>query len=79
MDFSEYKPNETIWDEDREDIRLIKRVIEYRLSEIDKRLILLYAEMKSYKEVGKALRVSTSTAYSKVKEVRNKIMEIIAQ
>ena len=53
----EYKPDETIWNEDDEDMTLLKKSL-MKLNESDRIIMLLYAETQSLREVGKMLGVS---------------------
>lgn len=44
------------------------------LSEPDKIILYLYAELQSYRKVGKLLNVSFATIYKTINEIRNKIL-----
>lgn len=76
-DLEQYRPNETIWCSDTYEILRIKQLIAYRLSEVERRIILLYAELGSCKKLGDLLNVSTSTAYLQVKKIQKKIIDLL--
>ena len=68
-----YKPNEDPFDEDDENVRIIKQIIFKDLNDIEKRLIILYTEYSSFRKVAKMLNISTSTVYIYVNNIRKKI------
>lgn len=45
-----------------------------KLNEPDKIILYLYAELQSYRKVGKLLNVSFATIYKTINEIRNKIL-----
>lgn len=71
----EYKPDNSIFTEEDEHINKLKNII-YSLTEPEKRIILLYAELGTFRKLGKELGVSTSSAYLKIKDIRNKIKSL---
>ena len=71
----EYKPDNSLFTEEDEDINKLKNII-YSLTEPEKRIILLYAELGTFRKLGKELGVSTSSAYLKVLDIRNKIKSL---
>lgn len=71
---SEYSPNEDIFTSDNVMMVKLKRIIMNDLDEIDKRVILLYADLSSQRKVADILGVSTSTVNNKIKEIREKII-----
>ena len=52
----------------------LRRVIYTELSESDRRIILLYAELGSQRKVGKVLGCSASTVNQKIKQLRELII-----
>ena len=61
----EYKPDETIWNKDDEDMTLLKKSL-MKLNESDRIIMLLYAETQSLREVGKMLGVSHTIIFKEI-------------
>jgi len=73
----EYAPDYSIFDEDSDEIRRIKRVIFNELSETERRIILSYAQLGNIRDTAKLFKVSSTTIYTEIKRIRNKIYEYI--
>lgn len=73
----EYELDDTIWNTDLPIVRRLKQIIFNDLSETDKRIILLYAELSSQRKVGKQLGVSTATINKQITNIRKKIYDIL--
>ena len=71
----DYKPDNTIWSNEDERVNAIKNVIYTKLDEVDRRIIILYAELGSLRKLGKELGISASSAYLKIKDIKKKILE----
>lgn len=71
----DYKPDNDLFSEEQEKINKLKNIIYNNLSEVDKRIILMYAELGSLRKLGKELGVSPSTALFRIRDIRNKINE----
>lgn len=71
----EYKPDNSLFTEEDEYINKLKNII-YSLTEPEKRIIIMYAELGTFRKLGKELGVSTSSAYLKVLDIRNKIKSL---
>lgn len=71
--YDEYKEDDTIFSEEEPLTKEIKRIIFHSLDEVDRRIILLYAELQSLRKLGKVLGVSASSAFFKVADIKNKI------
>lgn len=69
----EYKPNDSIFDEDEEKIRKLKKIIYNNLDETERRIILEYAEIGNSRDCAKLFKVSPTTIYLRIKEIQNKI------
>ena len=69
-----YRPNEDIFDEDSDRVRRLKFVIYNCLNEIDRRVILLYAELQTQRKLAAELGVSASTVNKLLKEIKRKIL-----
>lgn len=75
----EYAPSTDIFQTDTEITRKIKVIIQERLTEPERRIILMYADTASCEKVGKALGVSTTTAWLYIKKIKNKILQWLKQ
>lgn len=73
--FEDYQPDNDIFSEEPEVVAKLKDVIFNRLSEIDRRVILLYAELQSQRKVAKLLGVSASTVNILIRRIRKEILE----
>lgn len=73
----EYAPDYSIFDEDSDDIRRIKRIIFNELTETERRIILSYAQLSNIRDTAKLFQVSSTTIYTEIKKIRNKIYEYI--
>lgn len=69
----DYQPSDDIFNDEDELIDKLKHIIYLKLNEVDKRIILMYAELKSLRKLGMELGISVSSAWLKIKEIRNKI------
>ena len=69
----DYQPSDDIFNEEDELINKLKHIIYLKLNEVDKRIILMYAELKSLRKLGMELGISVSSAWLKIKEIRDKI------
>ena len=69
-----YRPNEDIFDEDSDRVRRLKFVIYNCLNEIDRRVVLLYAELGTQRKLARELGVSASTVNKLLKEIKRKIL-----
>ena len=71
----EYLPDDDLFSVEDERMNALKHIIYEKLSETDKRVILLYAELGSQREVGRKLGVSASTVNILIKRIRNEILK----
>ena len=69
----DYQPSDDIFNEEDELIDKLKHIIYLKLNEVDKRIILMYAELKSLRKLGLELGISVSSAWIKINEIRDKI------
>ena len=70
---NEYEPAFDILTEEDNLTYQIKRIIFEDLDITERRIILLYAEKESMREVGKALGISTSKTHQLITAIRTKI------
>lgn len=73
----EFRPNYDIFDEDEIEIKNIKKVIFNELDETERRIILSYAEIGNIRDTAKLFMVSSTTIWSKIKEIQNKIKSFL--
>lgn len=69
----DYEPK-GMWSEDGEEMDRLKEAI-WNLPEVEKRVILLYTDLQSYRRVGRYLGVSSTTAFNLIKKIKEKILE----
>lgn len=67
----EYHPD--IFDQDEERVRLVKQILS-SLNQVDRTIIVLYAECQSYRKLGKALGLSHMTIRKEVLRIRAHIL-----
>lgn len=72
----DYVCDGTIFDNDEEMVSRLKWVIQYRLNQVDRTIIILYADCASYAKLGKRLGISHTTAREEVLRIRNRIQDI---
>lgn len=71
----DYAPDNTIFSNESPEINKIKNIIYNDLDEVDRRIIILYAELGSLRALGKELGVSASSAWLKIRDIKKKILE----
>ena len=69
----EYKPNNSIFDEDDEEVKKIKYIIYNKLSETDRRIILAYSEIGNIRDTAKLFKVSPTTIWNMIKNIKRQI------
>lgn len=75
---SDYKPHsDDIFNEDTALLSLLKVIIFNELTEAEKRVLLLYSELGTQRDVAKQLNVSASSINIYLKKIRAKIAQII--
>ena len=67
----DYQPSDDIFNDEDELINKLKHIIYLKLNEVDKRIILMYAELKSLRKLGMELGISVSSAWIKINEIRD--------
>ena len=71
----EYEYNNSIFNEDSPQINRIKYIINHELNDIDKRILIIYAECSTYRSTAKKLNVSVGTIRNRIISIRKKILE----
>lgn len=73
----EYKPSSGLFNEDDIFIDRIKKIIYNELSETERRIILCYAEIGNIRDLASLFKVSTTTMWHQVNNVKKKIKDIL--
>ena len=73
----DYQPDRTIFRRDDMRTHRVKEVIASRLTEVDRRIILLYAETGSVRDTAALLGCSRSEAQRHIQRIRNLIINEI--
>lgn len=68
-----YIPDDSLFSEEEPMMNKLKHII-YSLPEPDKRIILMYAELRSLRKLAAELGVCASTAHAKIRDIREKIL-----
>lgn len=71
----EYKYNPDIMSSDDTRVARIKEIIDTKLSQVDKTIILLYVDCQSYRQLGKKLNLSHMTCRREVIRIKKIILE----
>jgi len=70
----DYAFDPSIFTDEDERARRVKWIIDNRLSQVDKTLILLYADCASYRKLGARLHLSHMTARKEIQRIKAVIM-----
>lgn len=71
----DYAWNPDIMCKDDERVARLKEIIDRKLSQVDKTIILLYADCQSYRKLGKKMRLSHMTIRREVIRIKRIILE----
>ena len=71
----EYSYNPDIMNEEDERLTRVKKIIDQKLSLVDKTIILLYVDCQSYRKLGARLGVSHMTIRREVQRIKNIILK----
>ena len=74
---AEYAEDDDVFNEEKPITKHLKYIIFNKLDEVDRRVILLYAELQSLRKLGKILGVSASSAYIKIRQIKDKIKDAL--
>jgi hypothetical protein len=72
---SDYRYDPDIMCPDDSKVAKVKEIIDTKLSQVDKTLILLYADCQSYRKLGKKLRLSHMTCRREILRIKKIILE----
>lgn len=71
----EYAYDPTIFNQDDPRISRLKEIIEKKLSQADRTILLLYVDCQSYRKLGKKLNLSHMTCRREVMRIKGIILE----
>lgn len=71
----DYKFNPDIMSPDDQRVARLKKIIDTKLSQVDKTIILLYADCLSYRKLGKKMRLSHMTVRRECMRIKKIILE----
>lgn len=71
----EYKPSNDIFNEDDIIIDKIKKVLWNVLDDTERRIIISYAHLGNIRDCAKLFKVSPTTIWTKIKEIKIKIIK----
>lgn len=72
----EYSPDESLFSEEDSDMLRLKKIVYSRLDETDRRILIVYAHLGNVRDTAEVFRVSSTTIWWRIKQIREKIMEI---
>ena len=71
----DYRFDASIFSQEPDRTARLKWIIDNRLTEVERILILLYVDCKSYRKLGKKLTLSHQTCAKEVRRIKAKILE----
>jgi DNA-directed RNA polymerase specialized sigma24 family protein len=71
----DYRFDASIFNEDPRRVAVVKYIIEKRLKETDRILILLYIDCKSYRKLGERMNLSHATVGHEVQRIKRFILD----
>lgn len=72
----DYVFDPSIFNNEPERVALVKYIINERLSQVDRTIIVLYADCQSYRKLGKRLGLSHQTVAREIHRIKNEILTI---
>ena len=70
----DYRFDPGIMSEDEDRVAKIKYIINNKLTQVEKTIILLYVDCLSYRKLGKRMGFSHMTMYEEIKRIKAKIL-----
>lgn len=71
----EYAYNPSVFSLDDPKVARLKEIIDTKLSQVDKTIILLYCDCQSYRELGRKMNLSHMTVRKEVLRIRKIILD----
>lgn len=75
----DYAFNSDIFSEDEERVAKLKYIIDHKLNQVDRTIILLYADCGSLRKLGKRMGMSHMTIQKEIKRIKQHILEEYAK
>lgn len=72
----DYTWNPDIFNDEPEKVRLTKYIINKRLNQVDRTLIILYADCQSYRKLGERLSLSHTTIRGEIMRIKGEILRL---
>lgn len=72
----DYTWNPDIFNDEPEKVRLTKYIINKRLNQVDRTLIILYADCQSYRKLGERLSLSHTTIRGEIMRIKAEILRL---
>lgn len=72
----DYTWDGSIFSEEPDRVALLKYIINERLNQVDRTIIILYADCQSYRKLGKRLGLSHTTMRTEVQRIKKQILKI---
>ena len=72
---ADYVFNPDIMNDEPERVRLVKYIVQERLNQVDRTLILLYADCHSYRKLGARLGLSRTTIQAEINRIKAIILK----
>lgn len=72
---ADYVFNPDIMNDEPERVRLVKYIVQERLNQVDRTLILLYADCHSYRKLGARLGLSRTTIQAEINRIKKTILK----
>ena len=71
----EYAYNDSIFSEDSPKVKILKKIINKYLNQVDRTIILLYIDCQSYRKLGEKMGMGHMTIRREVIRIKNLIIE----
>lgn len=78
VDFAQIRVSQEDYHDDEEHLQMMYKAI-YQLSDIDKALIMMYLDDKSYREIGELLGITEGNARVKMNRAKNTLKSLIVK
>lgn len=75
----DYRWDGSIFSQEPDRTARIKWIIDNRLTEVERILILLYVDCQSYRKLGQRLGLSHQTCAKEVRRIREKILDVYSK
>lgn len=72
----DYTFNPDIFNDEPEKVARVKYIINHRLNQVDRTLIILYTDCQSYRKLGKRLGLSHTTIRGEIMRIKAEILRI---